>query len=200
MKVLKMVKLGLVLAFYATIACVGLAFVYTATKDTIAGHDQKKLEAALDELFPDSDNYEEITGTIPSPDSAVTFSNQYKILKNGAVIGAAIQASAGSYGGPIVAIVGVGNDGKVTRIKILQNQDTPGLGAKASSPQYFVNRSEGITFYGQFAGKSVNDPFQVKNDVAAITASTITSSAVTTAVKAASQAGFEWLKSQGGTR
>ncbi len=195
-----MLFLGLVLALYATVACVGLAFVYTGTKKTIEGHDQKKLETALAEIFPDSDGYEKITGQINSPDSGVTFSDQYAIKKGGAVIGVAISASAGSYGGPIVMMVGVGTNGKVSGIKILQNQDTPGLGAKASSPNYYVDRKKGITFYGQFAGKAVTDPFQVKSDVAAITASTITSKAVALAVKTASQAGFSWLASQGGTR
>jgi electron transport complex protein RnfG len=55
-----------------------------------------------------------------------------------------------------------------------------------------------LTFYGQFAGKSVEAPFEVKGDVAAITASTITSKAVTMAVKASGDAAFAWLATQGG--
>ncbi len=195
----RMLLLGLVLALYASAACVGLAFVYTGTKETIDAHGQRNLETSLAEIFPNGDSFEDISGEINSPDSDVTFSNQYAIKKDGVIIGAAIRASAGSYGGPIVMLVGVGVDGKVSGVKILQNQDTPGLGAKASSSNYFVNRSKGLTFYGQFAGKSAGDAFQVKADVAAITASTITSNAVALAVKTASRAGTEWL-TQGGAR
>jgi len=79
----------------------------------------------------------------------------------------------------------------------MEHSDTPGLGANAASPSYYVDRAKGITFYGQFAGKSVTDPFAVKGDVAAITASTITSRAVTSAVKAAGQAASEWLSTGG---
>ncbi len=200
MNVKRMLILGLVLALYATAACVGLAFVYTGTKSTIDAHEQKNLEVSLVAIFPDSDGYDDITGEIISPDSGVTFSNQYAIKKNGALIGAAIRASAGSYGGPIIMLVGINLEGKITGVKILQNQDTPGLGAKASSENYYVDRSKGITFYGQFTGKSANDDFAVTSDVAAITASTITSNAVASAVKAASRAGAEWLAAQGGAK
>jgi electron transport complex protein RnfG len=89
--------------------------------------------------------------------------------------------------------VGVSAEGVITGIKILEHADTPGLGANAASPSYFVNRAEGITFYGQFAGKAVADPFEVKDDVIAITASTITSRAVTAAVKAAGKGVLAWL-------
>jgi electron transport complex protein RnfG len=200
MNVKRMVILGLVLALYATAACVGLAFVYTGTKETIEGHEQRNLELSLAEIFPDSDGYDDISGQIISSDSGVTFSNQYAIKKDGAIIGAAIQASAGSYGGPIVSLVGIDLNGKITGVKILQNTDTQGLGAKASSPNYFVDRANGITFYGQFAGKSAGDNFAVKDDVAAITASTITSNAVASSVKAATRAGAEWLSAQGGAK
>lgn len=196
----KMFVLGAVLAAYATVACVGLAFVYSATKETIEGHEKRDLEAALKQLFPSGDRFEQINGTISSPDSSVTFTDEYKVMDGSSIIGVAIRASGASYGGPIIALVGVGTDGKVSGAKILQNQDTPGLGANASSPQYFVDRPSQLTFYGQFAGKPVSDPFEVKSDVVAITASTITSKAVASVVKVSSQAGYAWLTSQGGVR
>jgi electron transport complex protein RnfG len=76
-------------------------------------------------------------------------------------------------------------DGRIAGVRILEHKDTPGLGAKAASLSYYVDKEAGITFFGQFAGKSVNDPFDPKNDVIAITATTITSAAVSKAVQAA---------------
>jgi electron transport complex protein RnfG len=90
-------------------------------------------------------------------------------------------------------MAGVNAEGFITGVKILEHSDTPGLGANAASPKYFVDKANGITFYGQFTGKRINDPFEVKNDVTAITASTITSRAVTQAVKAAGIAATAWL-------
>ncbi|MDR2758738.1 MAG: FMN-binding protein [Spirochaetaceae bacterium] len=186
-------KLGLVLTLYAVAACVGLAFVYSGTEKIIAQRQQADLEAALKELFPDMDGYEDITGELVSPDQAVDFEGQYGIRRGGAIIGAAIRASGASYGGKVVILVGVGTDGKISGVKILETSDTPGLGANAASPTYYVDRERKITFYGQFTGKPVTDPFTVKGDVAAITASTITSQAVTGAVRSSSAAASVWL-------
>jgi electron transport complex protein RnfG len=64
-----------------------------------------------------------------------------------------------------------------------------------------VDKAAGKTFYGQFAGKSVNDPFEAKNDVIAITASTISSRSISAIVKSAGIAGKAWLDtSRGGAK
>ncbi|MDR2632145.1 MAG: FMN-binding protein [Treponema sp.] len=196
-----MLKLGIVLALYATAACVGLAFVYSATSETIAIRQQADLEIALQELFPEGEVFTDITGTIGNLNPGVAFETQYAVYKGSSLIGTAIQASVASYGGTLKVLVGVGADGRISRVKILEHQDTPGLGANAASPTYYVNKAEKITFYGQFAGKAVQDPFEVPGDVAAITASTITSRAVTLAVKASGDAAVAWFASpQGGAQ
>jgi electron transport complex protein RnfG len=179
---------------------VGLAFVYSATEKTIAERQQADLEAALKELFPDADSFGDLGETIKSPDAGVAFDAQYEARRGSEIIGAAIRASGASYGGLIVVLAGTGADGRISGAKILESSDTPGLGANASSPSYFVDKAAGITFYGQFAGKPVADPFEAKNDVAAITASTITSRAVARVVKASGTAALAWLRDiKGGT-
>ena len=197
MKAWDTIKLGLVLTAYAVAACVGLAFVYAKTKADIDKQDAANLEIAIKDLFPDADSFEDLKGIIVSADSGVSFDNQYSVIRGGKIIGAAIQGSTGSYGGPIVVLTGVSADGKISRVKIMSHSDTPGLGANAGKPNYFVDKKAGITFYDQFEGKKISDPFQPKNDVIAITAATITSTAVSKVVKAAGQAAAEWLDSQG---
>jgi electron transport complex protein RnfG len=187
-----MIKLGITLALFAAAACVMLAFVYSGTSNIIARRQQADLEAALKELFPDADGFSEITGII-SPDLSVTIESQYEARRNGEIAGAALRVSRGSYGGPIRVLVGVSAGNTITGVKILEHSDTPGLGANAASPKYYVDRAAGTTFYGQFAGKSVDDPFEVRGDVQAITASTITSQAVTAAVKAAGTGAAAWF-------
>lgn len=196
-----MVKLGFIMAVYATVACVSLAFVYTGTQKVIADRQKADLEAALKDLFPQGESFEEISGTLQSPNTSVTFKNEYLIKQADVPIGMAVRAVGASYGGPVTVLVGVGIDGTIAGVKVLENKDTPGLGANAANPSYFVDRSAGITFYGQFKGKSLKDPFEVKGDVIAITASTITSKAVTTVVKTAGQTAGTWLAAQtGGTK
>ena len=194
-----MVKLGCTLAVFAAAACVMLAFVYSGTKKIIADRQQADLEAALKELFPDADSFKAVSD-IQCPDSSVIIENAYEALKNGQTAGAALRVSRASYGGPVKIMVGVNAGGTITGVKIMEHSDTPGLGANAASSSYFVDRARGVTFYGQFTGKNAADPFAVKDDVAAITASTITSQAVSAAVKAAGLGVSTWLNGKGGTK
>ncbi|MDR2049847.1 MAG: FMN-binding protein [Treponema sp.] len=197
MKIRDIFKLGLVLVAYATAACVGLAFVYAGTEKTIERRNRADQEAALKEIFPAADSFEEITGAIESSDPAVVFESEWAVRQDGRLVGAALQAVGGSYGGPIKILAGISAAGKISRIKIMEHSDTPGLGANAADPSYFVNEEQELSFADQFTGKPVADPFEPKNDVAAISAATITSRAVSTAVKAAGAAAEKWLAEQG---
>jgi electron transport complex protein RnfG len=196
MNVINMLKLGIILALFATAACVGLAFVYTGTSATIAERQEADLQAALKDLFPDADSFDPVT--IESADASVAFDQQYRVSKTGQTIGAAIQASKASYGGPIKVLVGINADGTVSRVRVLEHADTPGLGANAASPRYYVDKPNKITFTGQFEGKKVSDSFEPKQDVQAITAATITSRAVASLVKASGTAAVTWFTQNGG--
>jgi electron transport complex protein RnfG len=187
-----MLKLGFTLAMFAAMSCVMLAFVYNATSSIISQRQQDRLEKTLKELFPNADSFKKID-EITSPDTAVIVENAYAAMKNNEPIGAALSLSRAGYSGPIKTMVGVTSFGFISGVKILEHSDTPGLGANAASPKYFVDRANGITFYGQFKGKKITDLFLVKGDVAAITASTITSRAVSSSVKAAGIAVNAWF-------
>jgi electron transport complex protein RnfG len=201
-----MLKLGIILAIYSAAACVGLAFVYTGTIKIIAQRQRDDQEAALKELFPDADSFKAIAD-LESRDPMVTIAGEegnpdntgaFAALKNGTAVGVAVTTSRPSYGGAIKCLVGVGSDGRISGVKILEHSDTPGLGANAGSPKYYIDRAKGIHFYDQFAGKNAADPFVPKQDVVAITAATITSQAVAASVKAAGEAASAWFK--GGLR
>jgi len=189
-----MLKLGVVLALYAVAACVGLAFVYAGTEKVIAQRQRTDLEASLSELFRDADEFKAISD-LKSGDPTVTIEEDgvYAAYKNGEIIGAAVRTSRAGYNGAIKVLTGVGINGKITAVKILEHSDTPGLGANAASSKYYVDRAKGIHFYDQFAGKAVSDPFVPKSDVIAITAATITSRAVAASVKAAGEAALTWF-------
>ncbi len=193
-------KLGLVLAAFAAGACVALALVYAVTGPTIEGLEAKQLELSLKELFPAADAFRELDGDIKPQDDSVSFVQTYEVTRAGAPLGIAIKVQGSSYGGDTTLLVGVGTDRRITGVKVLDIKDTPGLGANAKSPTYFVDKTSKTTFPGQFAGKPLSDPFEVKKDVAAITASTITSKALTNMVKQAGIAASAYLErsAQGG--
>ena len=99
------------------------------------------------------------------------------------IVGYVVTAvSNAGYGGDIKVMVGIDNNLKVTRIKILESSETAGLGANASKPE----------FAGQFEGAS--DSLTVvkgaakSGEVSAIASATITSKAVTSCVNTALEA------------
>lgn len=193
-------KLGITLALFAAGACVALALVYTVTGPTIEGLAAKQLSQSLKDLFPDADDFHALNGDLVPEDPSVRFEQTYEVTRAGAPLGVAIQVKGGSYGGDATLLVGVGTDRRITGIKILELNDTPGLGANAKNPNYFVNKSSKTTFPGQFAGKPLSDAFEAKKDVAAITASTITSKALANMVKQAGISAAVYLErsTQGG--
>lgn len=193
-------KLGLVLAAFAAGACVALALVYSVTGPTIEGLEAKQLELSLKDLFPAADAFRELDGDIKPQDDSVSFVQTYEVTRAGAPLGVAIRVKGSSYGGDTTMLVGVGTDRRITGVKVLDIKDTPGLGANAKSPSYFVDKTSKTTFPGQFSGKPLSDPFEVKKDVAVITASTITSKALTNMVKQAGFAASAYLErsAQGG--
>ena len=96
-------------------------------------------------------------------------------------------SGAKGYGGTVLVMVGMDTEGVITGIEILSHDETPGLGANSTKPDFknrFVGKSGTLT-----VSKTSNDG----QDVQAITAATITSKAVVSAVNAATAA-FETVK------
>ena len=187
-------RLGLILAAFAVAACVGLAFVYAATSDQIAANQDKQLNESLKGLFPDAEGFKDVTADMTALAGESKLETAYVATRSGAVLGLAIKAHGPSYGGPVTVLVGMGTDRRIVGVRILTISDTPGLGLNASNPGYYVKKAEKITFSGQFAGKLITDGFVVKQDVDAITASTITSKAITAIVKASVDSGESWIE------
>ncbi|MEW6548500.1 MAG: FMN-binding protein [Spirochaetota bacterium] len=187
-------RLGVVLAIFAAAACASLAVVYSITKPRIEAQEQIALTASLKDVFPEAEEFEDVTATLASDNPDIVFTNAVLVKGAGAPIGVAVKASGPSYGGKAVLLVGVALNRSVAGVRILELNDTPGLGANAKNPGYYVNKAEKITFPGQFAGKFVTDGFVVKGDVAAITASTITSNALTKIVKTVADKAVLWLE------
>jgi len=200
------IKMIAAIVIFATVACVGLAFVYDGTKAVIAEHDKETLEAAQKTLFPDADSFETLwdgSGDNPvvSGSDKVTFNAEYKAMKDGKVEGLIVNSQSYGFSDNVAALVGIDAAGKITGVNILSDNDTPGLGANAANDKYFVDKTKGITFYGQFTGMTIDNNIKVKKDggdVTAITASTISSRAVSLLVSEALKAGYKWLSENGG--
>ncbi len=123
-------------------------------------------EAARKELLPDADNFTKVE------DVQVENVSDVYVADNG--VGTVITCSAKGYGGTITVMVAFNPDDTVKQIKITEQTETAGLGAKISTDKAFQN---------SFSGLPAKE-FKV-TDIDAISGATISSKAVTAAVNAA---------------
>lgn len=175
-----MVRLGLVLTAYAVASCAVLALVNTFTAPKIAMNQQQKVSEAMTEFFPDSALvFETVTDYTPQVVGAITVDEIYVAKKDGRIVGGAAQVTGPTYDQGTI-LVGIGTDGIVTGLKFLKLTDSPGFGLKASDPTFTL--PGGMTFYGQFAGKSAKEGFTAGENFDAISGATITSVAVSSLI------------------
>lgn len=162
-----------------------LGFIYGLTKPAIDKVEENKNIKAINEVL-------KTDVAIATTETKVIEDLTYNLAydANGNFIGAAIRTySMNGFGGKIELMVGILNSGIINKVSILSQTETPGLGAN------MVNDK----FKGQFDGKNPKEfNLDVKKDggdVDAITAATISSRAVSEAVKKAVE-GFEANKDQ----
>ncbi|HWR11229.1 MAG TPA: FMN-binding protein [Rectinemataceae bacterium] len=187
-------RLGLVLAIFAAVGCAALAVVYSVTESAIAMQSEKALNESLKNIFPDAESFEDVSSTVSSSVEGIAFEQAFLVKSALAPLGLAVKATGSSYGGAARLLVGVNLNRSIAGVSVLELNDTAGLGANAKNAGYFVKKAEKITFPGQFAGKFITDAFEVKKDVVAITASTITSKSLTRIIKTAADAAALWLE------
>lgn len=169
-------RLTLTLTVICVVAGGLLASVDRLTRDPIAAALRAEKSAALATVLPECDNTPDTDTVVVSADNVDwTF---YIARRAGETVGAAyVTSSSAGYGGNISLMVGLTATGTVHAIAILEQKETPGLGAKISEPD----------FRDQFKGRSIADTnWAVKKDqgdIDQITAATISSRAVVQAIK-----------------
>ena len=152
------IKLPLVLTIVCMISAISLSYAYDVTKPIIDENKLKKLGGAQHELFPEAESFIDINYQV-SRDSYVK--QVFKAISNGNAIGHVIVSEKNGYGGPVMIIFGL-KDNQITKVKVLEQAETPGLGA----------RIEEDAFLSQFTGKTTAEKFDT------ITGATISSSNV----------------------
>lgn len=187
-------KDALVLALITLISgcCLGGAYGLTKQKiyeinmaSTIASYKQVMLaEEYDDETYADALTTAQSDGKIAADNGGASLISVVAAKDaSGAETGYIIKGSAAGYGGSVIVVVGVDADLKVTGISFPETlPETAGLGQKATEP----------AFYEQFAGKGTK--LSVKkgggageDEIDAISGATITSTAVTNTVNAATE-------------
>lgn len=181
MKQPSLAKLIIVMLTVACGAAAILGWVYTITREPIKqAQDNKELQAIAEVVYGGFDNnpFEERT-YINTPDGKQQLM-LYPARRNGTISAVAIKTSTNKgFGGRMDLIVGFFLDGTISGYKVINANETPGLGSKVDEPR----------FKEQFSGiRPQKNLFKVKQDggeIDAVTAATISSRAVIDAIQKA---------------
>lgn len=139
------------------IAILGIAYVAVTGARSIA---QAQDEASLREVFPETSHFL----AIKNGEEIVYYKAEDR---DGKMLGVVFKVVAKGYQGNIETLVGMFKDGTINTIKVLPQNETPGLGARVAE----------FNFTDQF--KNVKDFDQIQ----AIAGATISSTAVIDSVK-----------------
>ncbi len=144
-----------------------LAGVYNITKPKIEYQEKILKENALKEVMPKKigDSFEPV-----EKDGNIKY---WKVFKSGKLNGYIFIAKKYGYSSDIETMVGIKKDGTITGIKVINQNETPGLGAKIAE----------TSFMEQFNGMDVRDVELSEDKVHAITGATISSKAVVDSIK-----------------
>lgn len=153
----------MVLLTIVVAVCVSLlTYVDSITRDRIRAQEDEAIRTMLTEMFPEMSRYD--------------FQDDiYTVFSDGSQLGYAFLAIGKGYGGDINILVGLEDETTVKAIKIVSQEETPGLGTRITEP----------FFTDQFVGIDITDIALSRDggQIDAITSSTISSSAVVEAVR-----------------
>ncbi len=166
----RMVKFGVILGAICLTATLVLAATYEFTKPKIDAQLKTEEQTALKEIMPEADSFiEDSLGKI----------DYFKALKGKDLVGYCIKVTGTGYNGYIRIIAGIDTAGVIKGVKVLEHYETPGLGARIDEIKTGEKEPH---FLRQFTGKPAKEIF-VKENIDAITGATISSAAVTNAIR-----------------
>jgi electron transport complex protein RnfG len=160
------IKTGATLAVIAAICTTLVAATYQLTRDRIVANEKALLEQSLQPALAGTSYEGNVSESrlviqpphdLPGNDAALI----YRVYAQEKPVAALFAVTArDGFSGLIRILIGVGFDGAVTGVRILQHRETPGLGDKIESA-----KSDWIF---QFDGRSMGNPeatgWAIRND------------------------------------
>ena len=158
----EMLRYGVILSVICVIASGLLAGVYSLAKPQIDKQAVAELEISLMQVLPQAVSFE----PVKSGEEILYYKGYTKEKKSAGIV---FKATAKGYSSTIETLVGASREGKIIAIKVISQNETPGLGTRVTE----------TTFTDQFINKGVADMPKVST----ISGATISSSAVINTVK-----------------
>ena len=167
------VRFGFTLALICVIASGLLAGVNALTQAKVMAQVQAEQEAGMKEVLPAVATFEPV-----KLDDEILYYKGFDRDKK--LIGVAFTAIAKGYSSYIETVVGMFKDGTINAIKVLSQNETPGIGTKVNEP----------AFLAQFANRKDT------NGIQTITGATISSKAIIDSVNKKAQQIKELVKNE----
>ena len=168
----EIVKPGIILFAICIIASFCLGLVNQITKTPIETQRQETKLSTQKELLPEATEFEEIQFT-----SENSVSEIYKAMNSGETVGYIFFAKPRGYGDVIEVAVALSSKGNILDIRIVNQNETPGLGTNVTNPSFLEQYKISS---GPFVVTKMDSSNQ--NEITAITSATISSEAVTLGV------------------
>ncbi len=205
----EILKMVFVLGVICVISSLGLGYVYTKAKPKIEEQAEEASRRALEWVLPGAVKF------VDKHHSLMDYVEGYD--ESGKLVGFAFNGEVRGYSSQIVVKVGLSPENRILAIKVLEQQETPGLGTKVAEVPTEESLWEKLAgkgsgggvaeppFQAQFQGKNLSDlklvrgqwPHPHPHHIDAITGATITSRAVTDAVKNAVELFMKVKKNEG---
>lgn len=179
-------KFSLVLMFICLLSAGLLSFVYFLTNPKILAQKVKEEKGSLKEVLPFASSFKPI-----KKDEKILYYRGFD--EKGNIVGYCFLAYGKGYSNTIETLVGIRPDGKISGIKILHQNETPGLGSRICEVKKGETLWEALRrkkakgsikpkrpwFQEQFKGKRVDELGRIE----AISGATVSSQAVIDSVK-----------------
>ncbi len=160
-----------------------LAAVYRVANPIMEAREARELRASLQMVLPEAATFAEVgsRNTLSGDGVAVpeTVTFVWKGHSGEEAVGYVVSVEPKGYGGKMVLIVGIGADGAVTGLRLISQNETPGLGTQAEEPSW-LDGYLGVS--AQTGVRTVKQESSGTGDIQAITGATVTSRAVTRGV------------------
>ncbi len=170
----------LVLSSITLFAALALGSVYTLTKDPIAVSKMAKQQNAIKDVLPPFDHFDLKAIEV---NDGVEILKVYKAYdKRNVFVGAAVESSSNNgFSGKISLMVGFDKAGAIVNYSVLEQKETPGLGAKMLN--WFKTNNKNQSILGKNPATANLSVSKDGGEIDAITAATISSRAFLFAVR-----------------
>ena len=182
-------KLGGILLIITMISGLLLGFANDLTKEAIL-ENSKISKDDLNYIMPAAEKIQDTTIELAEESS---IKEVYEAVSGNDTIGYVMKINVKGFHGPIDFVIGISKDDKVTGMKVLSHNETPGLGAKITEDKFMQRfKDKPATDYLEAVKVTPNKD----NEVEAISGATTSSKASVSAVNEAITFYLESIKGE----